>query len=62
MKFSKEQKRAIKRICEDYDFEDLKELKEYLKDEYGDDFDADWFTGQTEEECYEELRKVVERF
>lgn len=56
---TKEQKKAIKRICEDYDFENLKELREYLRDTYGDTLDEYWFNGNTEEECYAELEKVV---
>lgn len=59
MKFTKEQKKAIKKICGDYDFENVQELRRYLKDNYGDDFDALWFNGKTEEECYKELEKVV---
>ncbi len=56
---TKEQRKAIKRICEDYDFEDTKELKEWLKDNYGDTLDKDWFIGDSEEDCYAELKSVV---
>lgn len=56
---TKEQKRAIKKICENYGFENLRELKAYLKDCYGDILDRYWFTGTTESECYFELAKVV---
>lgn len=56
---TREQKNAIKRICEEYDFENTKELKEWLKDNYGDTLDKDWFSGSTEEECYAELVRVV---
>lgn len=56
---TKAQRNAIKRICEDYDFENLKELREYLKDSYGDKLDEYWFSGTTEDECYKELEKVV---
>lgn len=59
MKFTAEQKKAIKRICNDYDFEDVKELRSWLKEEYGDTLDGDWFSGKTEEECYQELEQVV---
>lgn len=59
MKFTKEQKQAIKRICQDYDFENVKELKEYLKDRYDDKLDYYWFRETTEEGCYNELEKVV---
>ena len=53
------QKKAIKRICADYDFDNLKELKTYLKDVYGDTLDEYWFTSTTENGCYEELERVV---
>ena len=57
---TKEMKKAIKRICEDYDFEDAKELKVWMKENYGDTLDEDWFTGSTEEECYAELERLVD--
>ena len=38
---TKEQRKAIKRICADNDFEDLKELREWFKDFYGDNIDLD---------------------
>lgn len=57
--FTVEQKKAIKRICSDFDFEDVKELRSYLRDSYGDIFDADWFSGKTESECYSELERVL---
>ena len=56
---TKEQKKAIKRICEEFGFDDAKELKDWLKDNYGDELDKYWFNGNTEEECYKELEKVV---
>lgn len=56
---TKEQKKAIKRICEEYDFEDVKELRSWMRDSYGDTLDADWFEGTTEDECYAELERVV---
>ena len=56
----KEQKRAIKRICADYDFENTKELKEWLKEQYGDELDEYWFRGSTEQDCYEELKEIIE--
>ena len=59
MKFTKEQKQAIKRICQDYDFENAKELREYLRDRYDDKLDYYWFSETTEEGCYKELEKVV---
>ena len=59
MKFTASQKRAIKRVCEDYDFDDTKEIREFLREQYGDCFDANWFTGDNEEFCYAELSKAV---
>ena len=56
---TKEQKRAIKRICEEYGFEDIRELRDWLYDNYGDRFDEYWFDGTTEQECYEELERVM---
>ena len=52
--------KAIKRICSDYDFENLSELKAWIRDNYGDILDADWFNSDTEEGCYKELAKLVE--
>lgn len=60
MKFTTEQKKAIKRICEDYDFENAKELKDWFKENYDDDFDSNWFYGKTEEECYKEIQICLE--
>ena len=57
---TKEQKKAIKRICADYGFEDTKELKEWMKDQYGDELDEYWFDRTTEQECYEQLARVIE--
>ena len=59
---TQEQKRAIKRICEENDFEDVKELKAWMKDMYGDTLDNYWFEGTTEDECYAELDRVVVGF
>lgn len=59
---TREQKKAIKRICEEYDFEDAKELRAWMKDMYGDTLDEYWFEGSTEEECYAELDRVVVGF
>lgn len=56
---TKEQKNAIKRICKDYDFEDVNELKSWLKEQYGDTLDEFWFSGTSEQECYSELEKVI---
>lgn len=54
------QKKAIKRICSDYDFKNLSELKVWMRDNYGDILDTDWFDSDTEEGCYQELVKRVE--
>lgn len=56
---TKVQKNAIKRICEDYDFENTKELKMWIKDQYGDTLDSDWFVGTSEDDCYSELERLV---
>jgi hypothetical protein len=56
---TKEQKNAISKICKDYGFENLKELKAWLKDQYGDILDEYWFSSTTEKGCYKELEKVV---
>ena len=56
---TREQKKAINRICKNYGFENLKELRAWLRDNYGDTLDKDWFVGTTEAECYQELEKVV---
>lgn len=57
---TKELKKAIKRICEDYDFEDYKEIKEYARDMYGDRIDDYWYENINDEEsCYKELERAV---
>ena len=59
---TKEAKRAIKRFCEDYGFDNLKELKEYAKDSYGDILDEHWFRDLNDEECcYNELMSLMPR-
>lgn len=55
---TKEQKKAIKRICEDYDFDDLKELREYMRDQYGDPLDLDLWD-KTEDGLYSEIEKLI---
>ena len=55
---TKEQRKAIKRICADYDFEDLKELREWFKDFYGDNLDLDLWD-KTEDGIYEEISKMI---
>lgn len=55
---TKEQRKAIKRICAEYDFEDLKELREWFKDFYGDNLDLDLWD-KTEDGLYEEITKMV---
>lgn len=55
---TKEQRKAIKRICADYDFEDLKELREWFKDFYGDNLDLDLWD-KTEDGLYEEISKMI---
>lgn len=55
---TKEQRKAIKRICEDYDFENLKELREYMRDQYGDPLDLELWD-KTEDGLYEEISKLI---
>ena len=55
---TKEQRKAIKRICADYNFEDLKELREWFKDFYGDNLDLDLWD-KTEDGLYEEIAKMI---
>lgn len=55
---TKEQRKAIKRICADYDFEDLKELREGFKDFYGDNLDLDLWD-KTEDGLYSEIAKMI---
>ena len=55
---TKEQRKAIKRICADYDFEDLKELREWFKDYYGDNLDLDLWD-KTEDGLYDEISKMI---
>lgn len=55
---TKEQRKAIKRICADYDFEDLKELREWFKDFYGDNLDLDLWD-KTEYGLYDEISKMI---
>ena len=55
---TKEQRKAIKRICEDYDFEDIKELREYMRDNYDDPLDLDLWD-KTEDGLYNDLAKFI---
>ena len=55
---TKEQRKAIKRICEDFDFENLKELCEYMRDRFGDPLDLDLWE-KTEKGLYDELAKLL---
>ena len=55
---TKEQRKAIKRICADYDFEDLKELREWFKDFYCDNLDLDLWD-KTEDGLYDEISKMI---
>lgn len=48
------QKKAIKRICEEYDFENLKELRQHMRDCYDDPFDLDCWD-ETEDALYKEI-------
>lgn len=53
---TKEQRKAIKRICNDFDFEDIKELREYFRENYGDPLDFDLWD-KTEEGLYKEISR-----
>jgi hypothetical protein len=55
---TKEQKKAIKRICADFGFDDYKELKEYFKDFYDDTLDLDLWN-KTEDGLYDEISKMI---
>lgn len=55
---TKEQRKAIKRICADYDFDDYKELKEWFKDFYDDTLDLDLWD-KTEDGLYDEISKMI---
>lgn len=55
---TREQRKAIKRICEDYDFDDLKELREYMRDQYGDPLDLELWD-KTEDGLYSEIEKLI---
>ena len=61
MKRTPGQKQAIKKICVEFDFEDYKELKAYLKDMWGDTLDYYWFSSETFENAYQELEKLLMR-
>ena len=55
---TREQRKAIKRICEDYDFDDLKELREYMRDQYGDPLDLELWD-ETEDGLYSEIERFI---
>ena len=55
---TKEQRKAIKRICEDYDFENIKELRQYMKSNYDDPLDLDLWD-KTEEGLYDEISRLI---
>lgn len=55
---TREQRKAIKRICEDFDFDDLKELREYMRDQYGDPLDLELWD-KTEDGLYSEIEKLI---
>lgn len=55
---TKEQRKAIKRICNEYDFNNLQELRRHMKDNYDDPLDLDLWD-KTEDGLYDELSKYV---
>ena len=57
-KMTKAQRNAIKRICNDYDFDDLHELRNYMKDHYDDPLDLDLWD-KTEEGLYNEISQFI---
>ncbi len=57
---TKEQRKAIKRICEDYDFENLKELRDWFKDFYSDPLDLELWD-KTEDGLYRKLSKFLDK-
>ena len=57
---AKGQKLAIKRICEEYGFENLKELREYMRFRFDDDFDLELWD-ETEEGLYDEVSRLLDK-
>ena len=55
---TKGQRKAIKRICEDYDFENIKELRQYMKSNYDDSLDLDLWD-KTEEGLYDQISRLI---
>lgn len=55
---TKAQRKAIKRICNDYDFIDIRELREYMKFYYDDPLDLDLWD-KTEEGLYNEISQFI---
>lgn len=55
---TKGQRKAIARICIDYDFDDIKELRKYMRDNYGDPLDLDLWD-KTENGLYNEIAKFI---
>lgn len=56
---TKEQRSAIKRICEDYGFENIKELRQYMKFNFDDPLDLDLWD-KTEDGLYNEISRLIE--
>ena len=56
---TREQRKAIKRICRDYGFENIKELREYMRERYDDPLDLDLWD-KTEDGLYNELSTLFE--
>lgn len=57
--FTRGQKRAVNRICKEYDFKDVDELRFFMKEEYGDEFEEIIFSSDNEKDCYENLTDSV---
>lgn len=56
---TKEQRKAVKRICAEYDFENFAEFKKYMRETFNDPFEADLWDS-TEEGLYKELTTLFE--
>lgn len=58
-KLTKNQKKAIKMICDDYGFDNPQELINDIRQNYGETINRYWFKNNTVSDCYEELEQVM---
>ena len=58
--FTEAEEKAIEAFCEEYDYESVEELADWLEEEFGDDlFDEDFFDcPDNEDECYSQLHQL----